>query len=39
MYYYIVCKIKLWYYTHNLNMEQNSELVEIGHLINDNSYI
>ncbi|MBC7087701.1 MAG: CRISPR-associated protein Cas4 [Tissierellales bacterium] len=38
VYYFIVCKRKLWYYAHNLNMEHNSELVEIGGLINDESY-
>ena len=38
VYYYIICKRKLWYFTNNINMEQNSELVEIGKIIDETSY-
>ena len=38
IYYYFVCKRKLWYFTNNINMEQNSELVEIGKIIDETSY-
>lgn len=37
-YYYFVCKRKLWYYINPLNMEQNSELVAIGKILDENSY-
>ena len=33
VYYYEVCKRKLWYYYHNINMEQNNENVAIGKFI------
>lgn len=38
VYYYFVCKRKLWYFSNNLNMEFNSELVGIGKLIDETSY-
>lgn len=38
IYYYFVCKRKLWYYINQLNMEQNSELVAIGKILDENSY-
>ncbi len=38
VYYYFVCKRKLWYFTNNINMEQNSELVEIGKILDETSY-
>lgn len=38
IYYYVVCKRKLWYFTHNINMEQQSESVAIGKLIDEDSY-
>lgn len=38
IYYYFVCKRKLWYFTNNINMEQNSELVEIGKILDETSY-
>ncbi len=38
IYYYFVCKRKLWYYINQLNMEQNSELVAIGKNLDENSY-
>lgn len=36
--YYFICKRKLWYFSKDINMEQNSELVEMGKLIDENSY-
>lgn len=38
VYYYFVCKRKLWYFLNEINMEQNSELVDIGKIIDENSY-
>lgn len=38
VYYYEVCKRKLWYYYHNINMEQNNENVAIGKFIDETSY-
>lgn len=38
IYYYFVCKRKLWYFTNDINMEQNSELVEIGKILDETSY-
>ena len=36
--YYFICKRKLWYFSKDINMEDNSELVEMGKLIDENSY-
>lgn len=38
VYYYFVCKRKLWYFSKGINMEFNSELVGMGKLIDENSY-
>lgn len=38
VYYYFVCKKKLWYFCNDLAMEHNSENVYIGKLIDENSY-
>ena len=38
IYYYFVCKTKLWYFDHQLSMEEGNELVEIGKLIDESSY-
>ncbi len=38
VYYYFVCKRKLWYFKNDVNMEHNSELVGIGKLIDEDSY-
>lgn len=38
VYYYAVCKRKLWYFYHNINMEQNNENVAIGKIIDETSY-
>lgn len=38
VYYYFVCKRKLWYFINDINMEQNSDLVGMGKLIDETSY-
>ena len=38
IYYYFVCKRKLWYFINQINMEQNSELVAIGKLVDETTY-
>lgn len=38
VYYYFVCKRKLWFFANNLTMEQNSNLVSMGKLIDETSY-
>lgn len=38
IYYYFICQRKLWYFANNINMEQNSELVSIGKLLDETSY-
>lgn len=38
VYYYFICHRKLWYFANQINMEQNSELVEMGKIIDENSY-
>lgn len=38
VYYYFICQRKLWYFVNSINMEQNSELVEIGKILDETSY-
>lgn len=38
IYYYFICKKKLWYFINQINMEQNSELVAIGKILDEESY-
>lgn len=38
VYYYFVCKRKLWFFSNNLNMEFDSDLVGIGKLIDETTY-
>ena len=38
VYYYFVCRRKLWFFSNDLNMESNSELVGIGKFIDETSY-
>lgn len=38
VYYYFICERKLWYFTNEINMEQNSELVSIGKILDETSY-
>lgn len=39
IYYYFVCKRKLWYFIHNLQMEQNEENVILGKIVDESSYM
>ena len=36
--YYFVCKRKLWYNSRNINLEEENENVQMGKLIDENSY-
>jgi len=36
--YYFICFRKLWFFSHQINMEQNIELVALGKLLHENSY-
>ena len=36
--YYYICHTKLWLFSHNITMEKESELVELGKLIHEKSY-
>ncbi|MCQ4636089.1 CRISPR-associated protein Cas4 [Anaerovorax odorimutans] len=38
VYYYFVCKRKLWYFKHEIQMEQGNEAVKIGKLLDETSY-
>ena len=38
IYYYFICHRKLWYFLNEINMEQNSELVSIGKILDDTTY-
>ena len=38
IYYYYVCKKKLWYYLHEIRMEAGNENVELGKLLDTSSY-
>lgn len=38
IYYYFICKRKLWYFINEINMEQNSELVSIGKILDETLY-
>jgi len=38
IYYYFVCKRKLWYFVNEIQMEQNSELVALGSILDQESY-
>lgn len=38
VYYYFVCKRKLWYFYNEIAMEQNNDNVKIGKLIDEESY-
>lgn len=38
VYYYFVCKRKLWFFSNDVSMESNSELVGIGKLLDETSY-
>jgi len=36
--YYFICKTKLWLFSHNIQMEQESDNVAIGKQLHENSY-
>ncbi len=36
--YYFVCKRKLWLFSHDLQMERTSDLVDLGKLLHETSY-
>lgn len=38
IYYYIVCKRKLWYFYNQVQMETESENVKIGKVLDENAY-
>lgn len=38
VYYYFACKRKLWYFCHQINMEDGNENVQLGKLLDENSY-
>lgn len=38
VYYYFVCQRRLWYFSNQINMEQNSELVKIGKILDETTY-
>lgn len=38
VYYYFVCKRKLWYFVHEISMEAENENVILGKLLDENSY-
>ncbi len=38
VYYYQVCWRKLWYFYHEIQMEQNNDNVQIGKLLDENAY-
>lgn len=39
VYYYEVCKRKLWYFYHDVRMEQDNENVQIGKIIDEETYM
>lgn len=38
IYYYFVCKRKLWYFCHEINMESDHENVMLGKILDETSY-
>ncbi len=36
--YYFVCKRKLWFFSHNIELESDSDLVLLGKLLHEHSY-
>ena len=38
VYYYFVCKRKLWYFCHEITMETENEDVLLGKLLDESSY-
>lgn len=38
IYYYFVCKRKLWYFCHDIRMETENEDVMLGKILDESSY-
>ncbi len=38
IYYYFICERKLWYFSHEIQMEGESELVQIGKVIDEETF-
>ena len=38
VYYYFVCKRKLWYFSNEIHMEEDNENVQLGKLLDEESY-
>ena len=38
IYYYFVCKRKLWYFCHDINMDSDNENVLLGKILDEGSY-
>lgn len=38
VYYYFICHRKLWYFCNDIQMEQNSEFVSLGKILDETSY-
>ncbi len=38
IYYYFICQRRLWYFINQINMEQNSELVAMGKILDETTY-
>lgn len=38
VYYYFVCKRKLWYFSNEISMESDNENVRLGKIIDENTY-
>ncbi len=36
--YYFICPTKLWLFSHNISMEKDSEIVELGNILHENAY-
>lgn len=39
VYYYFVCKRKLWYFVHGIQMEEDNQNVKLGKLLDETSYV
>lgn len=38
IYYYFVCRKKLWYFSNEINMESDNENVQLGKILDETSY-
>ena len=38
IYYYFICERRLWYFSNQINTAQDSELVQIGKIIDETTY-